>query len=111
MSNNVALMFAIVNVAAIGTSMHTTTFHSGRRPLIPMLSSALVCGGLGSHSQRHGAGRLADAQLCLIGNIPKLAITLMIILAFSSLNIQLRGHLFLSSLTNGVCVLLPSDGQ
>jgi len=108
-SNNVALMFAIVNVAAIGTSMHTTTFHSGRRPLIPMLSSALVCGGLGhliaSATVPEGS---PDAQLCLIGNIPKLAITLMIILAFSSLNIQLRGHLFLSSLTNGVCVLLPS---
>lgn len=108
-SNNVALVFAIVNVAAIGTSMHTTTYHPDRRPLIPMLSSALVCGGLGlliaSATVREGS---PDAQLCLIGNIPKLAITLMIILAFSSLNIQLRGNLFLSSLINGVCVLLPS---
>ena len=73
------------------------------------LDTVIVCGGLGlliaSATVREGS---PDAQLCLIGNIPKLAITLMIILAFSSLNIQLRGNLFLSSLINGVCVLLPS---
>ena len=89
-SNNVALVFAIVNVAAIGTSMHTTPT---TRPAAAdsHAQQRLVCGGLGlltaSATVREGS---PDAQLCLIGNIPKLAITLMIILAFSSLNIQLR---------------------